>query len=360
MQLSIYKLKIPFNFSFSHAKANRNKTQTIIVKASDKLGLIGLGEGCPREYVTGETVRSSINFFDNNKDAFKQLTSLVKLKKWLFLNKTKINSNPSAWCAVECAILDLLAKKNKQSIEAYLGISSKMNSFVFSAVIGAENINTFYQIMTHYKKIGFTHYKIKISGDANLDKKKINYIKSLGINDIRLDGNNIWHNYTEAVDYIKHLDHQFSALEEPVSAFDFATMQKISKVLNLPIILDESFLQVDDFSNLKNNCFIINIRISKMGGILRSLTIANKAKKRKIKIIIGSQVGETSILSRAALVVARQNLVNLTAQEGAFGNYLLKYDITNNSITFGKDGKLILDNTNNDGFGINYNLKLLV
>jgi len=41
-----------------------------------------------------------------------------------------------------------------------------------------------------------------------------------------------------------------------------------------------------------------------MGGILRSLAIAEQAKQIGIPIIIGAQVGETSILTRAALTLA--------------------------------------------------------
>ena len=77
-----------------------------------------------------------------------------------------------------------------------------------------------------------------------------------------------------------------------------------------------------------------------MGGILRSLAIAEEAKARGIPIIIGAQVGETSILTRAALTVANQYRDILLAQEGAFGTYLLKQDITDSPLMFGKRGTL--------------------
>ena len=63
-----------------------------------------------------------------------------------------------------------------------------------------------------------------------------------------------------------------------------------------------------------------------MGGILCSLGIAKEASKLNVPIIIGAQVGETSILTRAALTVAITYRDILLAQEGAFGTYLLKRD----------------------------------
>ena len=46
-------LTIPFNAAFKHASAERAATQTLWVEARTADGMIGYGEGCPREYVTG-------------------------------------------------------------------------------------------------------------------------------------------------------------------------------------------------------------------------------------------------------------------------------------------------------------------
>ena len=77
-----------------------------------------------------------------------------------------------------------------------------------------------------------------------------------------------------------------------------------------------------------------------MGGILRSLSIAEKAKQAGIPVIIGAQVGETSILTRAALTIANVYRDNLLAQEGAFGTRLLERDLIEPPLMFGKGGIL--------------------
>ena len=77
-----------------------------------------------------------------------------------------------------------------------------------------------------------------------------------------------------------------------------------------------------------------------MGGILRSLSIAQRAKQLNIPIVIGAQVGETSLLTRAALTIANQFRSNLLAQEGGFGTYLLARDVIEKPIMFGKNGYL--------------------
>ena len=74
-----------------------------------------------------------------------------------------------------------------------------------------------------------------------------------------------------------------------------------------------------------------------------------------IGIIVGAQVGETSILTRAALTVMNANRANLVAAEGAFGTHLLQRDLTSPSLMFGKGGTLDADqvaDSNGPGLGL--------
>jgi muconate cycloisomerase len=60
-------IKIPFRTVFSHANATRSDAEGIWVEAYSVRGASGCGEGCPRDYVTGETVRSARAFFDTHR-----------------------------------------------------------------------------------------------------------------------------------------------------------------------------------------------------------------------------------------------------------------------------------------------------
>ena len=66
-ELSLIKLNIPFKVSFKHSSAERSRSQSILVAARSASGNIGLGEGCPREYVTHETVESAFVFFERHR-----------------------------------------------------------------------------------------------------------------------------------------------------------------------------------------------------------------------------------------------------------------------------------------------------
>ena len=77
-----------------------------------------------------------------------------------------------------------------------------------------------------------------------------------------------------------------------------------------------------------------------MGGLLRSLAVSRAARDARVGLIVGAQVGETSVLTRAALAVAHVSRDILVAQEGAFGTLLLERDICDPSLMFGAGGVL--------------------
>ena len=349
MEINATALKIPFKIAFKHAHAERRQTQSIFVIIK-KNGHIGLGEACPREYVTGETVASCLLWVDNNKTSIaKCCTNIQTLRTWEIIHRSDIDQNPSAWCAVELALLDLFAKEENKTVEQLLLLDSSAGTYQYSAVIGDGNDQAFSQTLATYAKFGFKDYKLKVSGDSKSDNLRIKEIvESCDNIRVRLDANNLWdRNIDLAKTYLKALDHQVFAVEEPLAVRDFDGMKKISDQLNLSVIFDESVCNIHDLdqvSLLPQNC-IINVRISKMGGLLRSLEIIDQIKQQGFKVIVGCLVGETSLLSRVALIAAKYSGDSLVAQEGAFGDFLLEYDYVEPMIRFGAKGIFRLQNS---------------
>lgn len=356
ISLSIEELNIPFKHSFSHASATRNSTEAVLVKVMSQSGLTGFGEGCPRSYVTGETVDTAVTFFEQNKKNISQIESIADLKDWVNVHQVDVDENPAAWCAVELALLDLLGQEQRKSIEPLLKLPTLSGDFQYTAVLGASKLEAFRAQSQQYLQMGFTDYKIKITGDLEQDKQRICVLRELKEKIIvRLDANNFWDSAEQALQYIKALDYDFFAIEEPLRVGDYEGCISIYKDLGTPIILDESFLKAKQFDQIAKapETWIINIRISKMGGILRSLEIAEQAKKCLIPIIVGAQVGETSILTRAALTIANSYRTILLGQEGAYGTYLLKNDVVEQPLMFEKGGRLsVAEQSKGNGFGL--------
>ena len=354
-------IKIPFRESFKHSSFKRSETETIlsIVKSKD---IAGYGEGCPREYVTNETIKSSLLFLNENNTDWLKLNNFEDLVNWVALNRTLVDKNPAAFCSFELALLDLIGRINKKSAESIVGLKELDGNFGYTAVLGVLSQEQFSSQVQRYSKIGFTDFKIKLSGKFQLDNDNIRHLNTTITNPrIRLDANNLWINWRSAADYIKRLGFDFLGVEEPLAHGDFEGMQKFSNSINTPVILDESFLRYEHFKHIKSSPknWLINLRISKMGGVLRSIEIAKQAENLGLPLIIGAQVGETSILSRAALSIANHYRDLVIAQEGAFGTYLLEKDITEDPIIFGKDGVLESSSITTNSYGWGMNIRTL-
>jgi L-alanine-DL-glutamate epimerase-like enolase superfamily enzyme len=357
--IELKKLEIPFRVSFKHASAERTTTETVIAVAQSENGVTGYGEGCPRSYVTGESIESCMDFIATHHQGIVKIDNIDSLRAFVSATQPAIDKNPAAWCAIETAILDSFGKLQGKSIEAVLGIPEIQGSFQYTAVLGVSNPKVFAAQLAQYIQIGFNDFKVKISGDAAVDASNIATIRTARPEaKIRLDANNLWNNADEVIAYLGALAPHFWAVEEPIKTCDYVGLKTMAERLGCKIILDESFLRIEDFEQLSGNpsVWIPNIRISKMGGLLRSLAIAEECRKRGITFIIGAQVGETSILTRAAISLANAYRDNLIAQEGAYGTHLLEHDITDAPIMFGKSGVVNLGANHINGLGLNWTL----
>lgn len=344
-KLVLNQLTIPFKVKFRHASAERNETSSIWIEAISNNGLIGYGESCPRIYVTGETIESAQQFFLQYQKAIcTEINSLSTLQAWVANHQNVLDVNPAAWCAIELAILDLLAKQENKTIEAFLNRPALTGDYYYSAVLGDANTQTFAQTAQQYSQLGFNDFKIKLSGDKARDTEKMAVMWQLESTStrVRVDANNLWQNPVQAIDFLQALNYPLFAIEEPLQANAYNDLALIASRLNCKIILDESFLRIQQFNHLQAapQHWLINLRISKMGGLLRSLAIIESARALGIGLIIGAQVGETSLLTRCGLTAAQAASDILVAQEGAFGTHLLEHDISESPLMFAKAGVL--------------------
>ena len=109
--IALKPLHIPFTVAFRHASAERSETSTLWADVVLNTGAVGCGESCPREYVTGESLDTAQTFFGRHERALREhIVDLSSLRAWMASNAQDIDANPAAWCAIELAILDALAK----------------------------------------------------------------------------------------------------------------------------------------------------------------------------------------------------------------------------------------------------------
>lgn len=338
-------VEIPFRTAFSHANATRSETEGIWVEALSSRGAAGCGEGCPRNYVTAETVHSARAFFDSHRSELEaRIWDLSSLRGWVNEKRREIDANPAAWCAIELALLAVMAEEQGLPVEALLGLPALKGEFRYTAVLGDMEGPAFRRQFARYRAMGFSDFKLKTSGCHARDKCKLEGLREEDGAPlrVRLDANNSWRNADEAIAYLRAFDYPYFAVEEPLMPNAYRQLERVGATLGTKIILDESFTKVSQLAELRRRpeTWIINLRVSKMGGLLRSIELVRRARDLRIPIIVGAHVGETSLLARAALTVASAAGPALLAQEGAFGTHLLERDVCKTPIVFGRGGNL--------------------
>jgi L-alanine-DL-glutamate epimerase-like enolase superfamily enzyme/pimeloyl-ACP methyl ester carboxylesterase len=351
IQIEAIPLQVALKTTFRHAAATRSEGESIWVQAK-RNGYTGYGEGCPRVYAAGDDLDSSVRWvrdvFSNGKVSFETLDDL---KRWVENNSAVIDKYPSAWCATEMALLDVFSREKGCTVETLLGLDRYKLCGRYTAVLGDSKKWKYTTQADQYLTRGLTDFKIKLNGNLERDKEKLNILENLRIQHnvpeirIRFDANNLWKGRCdEAIAYLSTLAGRVFALEEPVGSRNAGDISKISTAMGLPIILDESLCTLDDLSLYRNapGKFIANIKVSRVGGLIRALSLIQELKRLHWPIIIGCHTGETSLLTRAALVAASAAGENLIAQEGAFGDYLVEREPVEPTLKFGRDGLLNL------------------
>ena len=342
--LEFFRVTIPFRQNFRHGSAERAETQAVWVEAASG-EVKGVGEGCPREYVTGESLASAQHFLEENCRSWESsIKALEDLRAWVTGNQRLVDDNPAAWCAVELAYLDLFGGELGEAVESVLSLPPISGVFRYTAVVGHSNADTLDEVVGRYRGMGFSDFKVKLSGDLGCDREKMSILRGHGVSDgkIRVDANNLWSDRAEAIHHLIAMDVGFSGIEEPLTVGELDDLRWINQETGCPIILDESFTRVAQLESLASDpdSWTLNVRVSKMGGIFRSLEVLSGAAKLDLRIIVGAQVGETSLLTRAGMLVASAAGESLVGQEGAFGTLLLTEDACDPPLMFGMRGEL--------------------
>ncbi len=344
-RISIYDLNIPFARPIRHHLYSRTETQSIIVVVQDQSGNKGVGEGTPREYVTGEK-------FDQSLIAAKALSQRmcgrnIGSSNELFALLHELGDadmaikNPAALCAVETALIDIWTRVEQKTLYYLYITHHKMKSLTYSGVIPSiRSENKFSTYIELVKKLKLTALKLKVI-DIESSIAQLKTIRKMLGGDIRIrvDANCAF-SVDSAMAFIKaaHRVH-LSAIEQPVAKYDLNGLKKVSEYSDIPIIADESMYTPKGPHYLIENdmCHGLNIRLSSCGGFQKAYAIYQQARLKHMMVVLGAHVGETAILSFAG-----RNLAVMCPEaaylEGSFSKYVLKEDLVNKEVSFGLRG----------------------
>ncbi|MEJ7594835.1 MAG: enolase C-terminal domain-like protein [Planctomycetaceae bacterium] len=362
-RLTAFQVPIALKKPVRHASHERRENETLILRCVLDDGSCGWGEGLPRPYVTGESINSvwrhleQTDFSSLREATFSSArdASLV-IDQFLFAD---VATDPgiavrecfgnSVRCALELAILDAACRAEEISLSdfilqhpAAIDFAKPCDGVFYSGAVTSMTPRSQWISALKMKLFAFRQVKVKVgtAGISDVDVlRRVRRIVGSQV-DLRLDANEAWHCDEVASKVAPLMPFRSSSLEQPVPHSEVAGLRQVRSEVSVPIMLDESLCCQEDAERAiaGETCDLFNIRLSKCGGISRSLGLVALARQHGMGYQLGCQVGETGILSAAGRHFAC-NVPDIRYLEGSFDRFLVRESLTEQDLTFRYGGK---------------------
>ena len=341
-------VNVPLRIPFDHATKSRSATENVVTEVELSDGSTGIGEGVPREYVTGESARSAhaaIAGLDYGELA-PGFASLGDLVSYLAERDPPPVGN-AAWCSLELALLDAFGKSLGRPIGevAPLVLPPEMvaprSRVRYGVVVSGGASRKRVRRAARYRLFGFNEMKVKVGLDDDDDVAALAAIRRRVGNrvDLRVDANGVWDADRAARMCERLSPFTVSCVEQPLPTGSEGDLPRLRGSTDTPIMLDESLNSLGAARRAVAGgwCDVFNVRISKLGGFVASLKAARIADEAGLKYALGCQVGETAILSAAGRHFAA-TVGGIRYLEGSYDRFLLAANVTRRPVSFGWGG----------------------
>ncbi len=286
--IEIIDLDLPFVHPFKIALAVMNSAHNIVVRIHDSDGLIGVGEGVPSRFVTGEDA-------DNGFESAKLYAQLLIDKNPLEID-TRLREleqymlkNPAIRCAYDLALYDLLAKHAELPLYALLGGTKQV--LYSNRTIGIDEPVKMAKTAKQHVENGVKALKVKVGTGRVDDIARIRAIReSVGSGvPMRLDANQAWDEIT-AINILTALaEYEIEVCEQPLPYWNFEGLKRVRERSPIAIMVDESIFDSHDAFRLAALGAVdyFNIKLAKSAGIHGALKINAIGEAAGIKCMLG-------------------------------------------------------------------------
>ena len=355
--VSVHLVRLPLKRAIRHASYVRKEVEHVVVRVELDDGTVGYGEGAPREYVTGESVEDSFRLLRSTSvhrflsflrpQSFEQAVEAIAEMPWEYPPDDKRRRvGNAARCALELALLDAYGRYFGKPLSVVTAIvapklyaprSEVRYSAAITGLVGWKLRASALAVRSY----GFRDVKVKVAIAGHDDVRRLAIVRRwCGANmEIRVDANEGWSAEEVLVRLQELQPFRVAAAEQPVPHESRQILAEVRRQINIPIMLDESLCSMVDAQTAlaEQTCDLFNLRLSKCGGYIPTLRLAQWASEHGIGYQLGCQVGESGILSAAGRHFAC-SVAGLRWVEGSYDRYLLSNPLTRHNLTFGWGG----------------------
>lgn len=306
-----YRVDMKLSEPYTIAYETVDKTSNVVLRIETSSGLSALGCAAPDLEVTGETADTVAKCVDEviypsliNTDPLRYMYLLAKIKP-------KLAAHPSALAMVDMALLDLMGKHTKLPVYQLLGAYRKSikTSITIGIVSKQETLEKADAFIAH----GFKVLKIKGGKNVEDDVSRVLAIRAKYGKDIeiRFDANQGF-SVEDAIYFVENTKKAgVEILEQPTPKDQFEVLGQVTRNVDIPVMADESLLNLRDAFRLAKRDLVdmINIKLMKVGGINEAMHVNSVARAAGYEVMVGC-MDESALAISAGLhfALARPNV----------------------------------------------------
>lgn len=286
--IDIYPFNVCSEHEFKIATMVVSGAQNVLIRIRTAQGPEGWGEASSFRAIVGETQKinlaaaQELRDFLLGKNALEYAARMREIDAFLPLNST-IKS------AFDMALYDIAAKYAELPLYRFLG--GEKRPMETDLTMGISSVEKAGKDALDIINKGFRMIKTKVGIDPEEDVLRLQEIRRAVGPDIkiRIDANQGWDRVSavRSLRKMEELDIEFC--EQPVRRNDLEGMRYISERTSIPIMADESVFSPEDaLAVIRTQAApMINIKLSKSGGIRNAVMIANICEAAHIPCMTG-------------------------------------------------------------------------
>jgi L-alanine-DL-glutamate epimerase-like enolase superfamily enzyme len=346
-KIEILDLNIPYTHPFKIALAVMNSAHNIVVRVYDSDGLVGVGEGVPSRFVTGEDAE---NGFESAK-LYAQLLigkNPIEIEARLSELERYMLKNPAIRCAYDLALYDLLAKHAELPLYALLGGAKK--TIYSNRTIGIDTPKAMAMTAREFVTNGAKALKVKVGTGKEEDIARIRAIRQTVGRSIplRLDANQAWDEITAITTLSLLAEYDIEVCEQPLPYWNVEGLKRLRERSPIAIMADESIFDAHDAFRLASLGAVdyFNIKLAKSAGIHQALKINAIGEAAGIKCMLGGMSESLIGVSAGAHLICACPNISLHDLDSPFH---FAEDPTFGAVEFQSNGTVTLSDTPGHG-----------
>ncbi|MBC2330692.1 o-succinylbenzoate synthase [Listeria swaminathanii] len=264
-----------------------------------------------------------------------------------------IQGNEMAKAAVELAVWDAFAKREKRSLAKMIGATK--DSIAVGVSVGLQqDVEALVQLIGRYVDEGYERVKLKIA--PHKDIQFIEAVRKKFPNlSLMADANSAYNR--EDFSLLKELDqYNLEMIEQPFGTKDFVDHAWLQAKLKTRICLDENIRSLDDVkqAHMLGSCQAVNLKLARVGGMSEALKIVKYCKDNDLLVWCGGML-EAGIGRAHNIALAARDEFTFPGDISASNRYFNE-DIVSPAFAL-IQGKLNVPV--NPGIGVTLNLNVL-